>query len=715
MTAIRVTDAPNVDGKLDDPVWQAIEFTGGFLQREPDEGAPVSERTEVAVIYDSDNVYFGARCYDSEPDKIRGSEMRRDVSPSKDDYFDIVLDTYHDRRSAFFFTITPAGGRLDGTISEDGKIDNRDWDGIWTGKTSRDGNGWYVEVAIPLQTLRFREGDDVVWGAHFVRRILRKNEEAFWRLVPLYAGRLGQNRISEAGEIHGFDGLKMGGQFEFEPFVTGGLQDDIGTNNRTVRRGDLGADMKWNVTSTLTADFTYNTDFAQVEADQERVNLTRFDLFFPEKRSFFLEGAETFAFGSEGINPYSSEAGAIQLFYSRRIGIEERRRVPITGGARLTGKAGGNTILGLMSIRTESAPLGDDSGTVVPATDYSVIRVKQNIFSRSSVGMMFLNKQEAGGTYNRSFGFDSNFNASETFSFFLSGAGTFTSSTIDIPDGGKDNLAGYGGFNYQSDLWQYSGSFLNIEDSFNPEMGFVSRTGIQRTNGRLTYSPRPQRWEPVRKLNYTVRGYYQTDSGSRVLNRQVAGDFSINFQNTASFRATVEHEYEYLDFDWDVREGLLIPESGYSSTTGRMSFSTNRARDIGGSVNISGGDYFTGTRRGAGFTANIQTFNRMLSDLNYNYNWITLPDGQFHTNTLSARISYSFNPDLFVKAYLQWYDDARRNDGRDRFSGNIILRYIYMPGSDFYLVLNQESLVGPGGTETQNRTILAKLTYFLRR
>ncbi len=713
--AVRISEPPKVDGRLDDTVWQNALFQGNFTQREPVEGAPATEKTEIAVLYDDKNIYFGARCYDSEPDKIKGTEMRRDVSPGRDDYFDIVLDTYHDHRSGFFFTSNPAGNRLDGSISEDGKMDNRDWNGIWTSKTSKDDKGWYVEVAIPLQTLRFRDEEDLVWGAHFVRRIIRKNEEDFWRPVPLYAGRLGQNRISEAGEIYGLSGLKMGGRFELKPYAIGGLQNDDETDNSTEELGEVGLDLKWNVSSRLTADFTYNTDFAQVEADQERVNLTRFDLFFPEKRDFFLEGAETFAFGSEGINPYRARAGSIQLFHSRQIGIVDNELVPILGGVRLNGKVGSKTTVGLLSIRSEETGSEEYPGETIPQTDFNVFRVKQNILSRSSVGMMYLDKRESGGIYNRSFGFDSNINVTEKFSVFAAGAATYSPDEEGEPDMKNNNFAGNVGVKWLSDLWQYNISFLNIEEMFNPEIGFVRRTDIKRTDAGITYSPRPKRWESVRKLNFSARGYYQTDHKNVLLNRRLYGNFTLNFQNTSYFRFSLEHEYEYLDSDWEVRDGLLIPLDHYSSSKVSMSYGTSRAHAIGGSFSLNGGDYFTGHRYGGGIGSNIQAFGRIIANISYGYNQITLPDGAFHTNRLSARISYLFNPDLYVKAYLQWYDDALLNEGRDRYSGNIIMRYTYSPGSDFYVVINQENLIGPGPDVLQNRTLLAKLTYFLRK
>jgi len=566
MEAVKVTTAPKIDGKINDAVWEKADFQSNFLQREPNEGEPATEKTEVAVIYDDKNLYIAARCYDSEPEKIVATEMRRDEMVFSDDYFNITLDTYHDHRNAFYFTTNPLAMRRDGTSSNEGRINNSNWDGVWSCKTSIDDRGWYLEMAIPWQTLRFREGDDLTWGANFVRSIQRKNEDDYWRLVPLYAGRSGLLRMSEAGHITGFDGLKMGGNYEFKPFVTGGVQDDEQTGFDTKSLKDFGIDMKWNMTSTMTADLTYNTDFAQVEADQEQVNLTRFSLFFPEKREFFLEGAETFTFGQTSGGGWRPKAGNIQLFHSRTIGIEERQRVPLIGGARLNGKVGKYTV-GLLSLNSEETTIYvdsdetsalEDSAVFVPETNFSVFRVKRDLFSRSSIGIMYLNKQQKRGAYNRSFGFDSNFPVNENLTFYAAVAGTFAPEEEGESSPKKNNFAGNAGFSWQSDLWQYRASYLDIQSEFNPEMGFIRRTDIRRTEGKITFSPRPLRWESIRKFEFGLGGQYQTDHGGYLLNRRFEGEFNINFENTSRLNFEINREYEYIDYDWEIREGFLI-------------------------------------------------------------------------------------------------------------------------------------------------------------
>lgn len=715
MKAVYISVAPKLDGRLDDEVWRQAEFSGNFLQREPNEGEPASEKTEIAVIYDGKNLYFGVRCFDSEPDKIIATEMRRDELTYSDDYFSIILDTFRDRRNAFYFTTNPNGLRRDGTVTNEGKIDNSSWDGVWECKTSIDDKGWYIEIAIPWQTLRFKEGDNIIWGANFKRRIHRKNEDDYWRLVPLYAGRDAQYRMSEAGDLQGFNGLKMGGRYEVRPFITGGIQRDESTvyANKTLK--DAGLDLKLNLSSTITADITYNTDFAQVEADQEQVNLTRFSLFFPEKREFFREGAETFTFGRTRGMFYRPQAGDIQLFHSRTIGIESRRLVPIIGGARLNGRAGEYTF-GMLSMQAEETYIEDDEdgNYLLPTTNFSVFRLKRNLFARSSAGVMILNKQQKDGSYNRSFGFDSNFPVNENLLFYVVGAGTAGPDDEGV-DMKKDNIAANFGLEYESDLWDYNASFLDIQNNFNPEMGFIYRTDIRRTEGQISYSPRPERWKSIRQFEFQLKGQYQTDHQNYLLNKKIDNEFSIRFENTARFSLNISHEQEFLDEDWEVRDGFIIPLNLYNNSEYRLSYNTDRTKDLSGRFNLSAGKYFTGDKVSGGIDADFKALNRLKVNLDYSYDLIKLPEGEFHTNRLSTRISYSFSPDLYIKAYFQWYNDKLLLEGRDRLSGNIILRYIYTPGSDFYFVLNQESLIGEGNNVVENRTAMLKFDYFLRK
>ncbi len=717
MTAVQVTESPRIDGKLDDPIWDQAVFSGGFIQREPVEGEPATEDTEVAILYDDKNLYIAARCFDSEPGRIIATEMRRDEHLWNDDNFEVIIDTFNDKRNAFFFTTNPLAMRRDGKVSDEGRVENSDWDGVWLCKTSRDDRGWFAEMAIPWQTLRFKEGDNITWGINFVRKIQRKNEDDYWKLIPRYAGRSGRFRMSEAGRISGFSGLKMGGKYELKPFVRGGIQKDSENELKTERLGDTGIDLKMNLTGNITADFTYNTDFAQVEADQERVNLTRFSMFFPEKREFFLEGAETFRFGNTGSRmPWRMTSDKIQLFYSRRIGLESRQLVPVIGGARLNGKVGKYT-MGMMSISTENTTIEDDDEIeTVPQTNFSAFRIKRELFSRSSVGMMVLNKDETGGGYNRSVGLDSHFPLNENFTVFAAGAATYSPDEEGEPSFKSNNFAGNIGFTWISDLWEYSASFLDIEEQFNPEMGFVRRTDIKLTEAKFAYKPRPKRFEAVRQIEFANTFQYQTDHNNKVLNRKFEGEYDVSFENTMRYSIDVTLEEEFLDEEWEVREGYIVPVGTYNNTEYRSRLSSNRSYAVHGNISGRFGEYFTGTKKGFQAEINLKAFSRLIGELNYNYDIIKMPEGKFHTATVTSRLSYTFSPDMFVKAFLQWYDDKLLNDGKNLFSANVIFRYIYRPGSDLFLVYNQENLLGGTGNDIlQNRTIIAKLNYFFRR
>ncbi len=717
LNAVKTFTVPEIDGRLDEEAWNNVQFQNGFIQREPEEGAPASENTEIAVLYDENYLYIAAKCFDSEPDGIIGTEMRRDEETRNDDNFDIILDTFGDGRNAFYFTTNPLGARRDGTVSDEGRIDNSDWDGVWMCKTSINEEGWFVEVAIPWQTLRFKEGEKTSWKANFVRKIQRKNEDDYWKLIPRYAGRAGRFRMSEAGEITGFENLKMGGKFEIKPYVTGGLQKDNQTEFDMKKLSDTGVDVKANLTATMTADFTYNTDFAQVEADQEQVNLTRFSLYFPEKRGFFLEGAETFRFGETGRwSPWRPSPDNIQLFYSRKIGIENRQLVPVTGGTRLNGKAGKYTI-GVLSIFSEETTIldDDDEEETVPVTNYTVLRLKRDVLTRSSIGLMVTNKHRSGGWFNRSIGLDSNFPVNERFSVFAAAAGTYSTKEAGEENNRSNNFAGNVGFKYESDMWEYNAGYLDIEDQFNPEIGFIRRSDIRKTEGKIQIKPRPQSINAIRQFNIGIGGEYLSDHNNDLLNRKFEGEFDVIFENTARLSFDIEREMEFLDENWEVRDGFWIPVGNHIISEYRLRYGFNRSTPISGSISTNIGDYYTGDKKGGETQLDLRAWNRLIMNTTVNYSKISLPGGNFNTTTISNRISYTFSPDMFVKSFIQWYDDKTLNDGNSIVSANIIFRYIYRPGSDLYLVYNQENHIGSGNDILENRTLLVKLNYFFRQ
>src|SRR3990172_2743478 len=403
-----VSQAPNLDGILSKSEWKNAAIVHNFTQKEPNEGAPISEQTFILISYDKSNIYFGIRCFDKTPKSIIANEMRRDYDLSENDYIEILIDTFHDQRNAYYFATNSLGARLDGEIKTEGLHINWDWDGIWKSAAHRDRLGWTAEVAIPFQTLRFSNTENLTWGINFGRYIPRKREEAFWSPISRDDDfdDFGKFKVSKFGILYGLKNIRHDSKFQIKPYVIGGF-DYLRTNGDFNKVGNLGLDTKINVTSNIVSDITINTDFVQVEADAEQVNLSRFSLFFPEKRDFFIEGLDVFNIGEEGLSDPIT-----LLFHSRNIGLEYDyqdnifRETPIIGGIKATGKEG-NYEVGLINVYTNEKKLSD---RMVPETNFTALRIKRDIFDRSHIGFMGLNKEERGTKhYNRTFAMDGNF------------------------------------------------------------------------------------------------------------------------------------------------------------------------------------------------------------------------------------------------------------------------------------------------------------------
>ena len=716
--AVQLNDEIKIDGRLDEAAWQAVTFQGDFLQREPNEGEPATERTEIGVLFDQRNIYFGIKCFDSEPDKIIAREMRRDAVVDDDDYFEMVIDTYHDKRSGYYFITNAHGSKREAQLANEGRDYNPAWDGVWKCKAQVTDEGWFLEIAIPWKTLRFAENDSPVWGINFARMIRRKNEHVYWQSIPRHLGGAGLFRLSEAGTLQGMTDLKMGGNLELRPYFLGGLENDLRTNFSTDRLSDIGLDAKIALTANLALDLTANTDFAQVEADQEQVNLTRFSLYYPEKRDFFLEGAEVFSFGSSG--HWGGGSSDMNLFYSRRLGLADGHEARILGGARMVGKIGQYRI-GMMNIFTDDVSYkeNEDVTVKVNATNFSVLRLSRDVLRRGSLGMMLLNKEEINSPhYNRSLGIDGHLPLSNHFT--VSGYLAGTSGPDQVGNGERldmntQNLAGKLSLDYNSDLWQFSTAYQDIGARFNPEMGFNRRRDYRRNSASIEYSPRPKKSKLIRQFKYQLDGNYRSDHDRKMLDNEVEASFSIEFQNSARFNIDVNRNAEFIDYDWEVRKGFLIPSDTYIGYDVSMSAQSDRGRAIAGGINANFGDYYTGKSARAGISGTITRIQPVRIEIDYSHNYIDLPQGSFHTNTLGLRVYYFFSTELYLKAYTQWNDDKLNFDGRERVISNILLRWIYSPESNLYLVYNDGRLIGPNQTEIINRTFMVKATFFWRK
>jgi hypothetical protein len=706
-TRLPTGQAPKIDGRLTDPVWDLAAPAGGFIQREPHPGAPSSERTEFRILYDDRKIYFGVWAFDSEPAGIHASEMKRDSGLNKGDRVAIVVDTFNDRRNGFYFATNPLGAEKDAQYTDNARVRNNDWNAVWECRTSIDDQGWYVEIAVPLSQLRFKKSvGETTWGLNVARSIVRKNEETYWVPYPREQAANGFAYLSNAGLLRGLLDLRAPRRVEFVPFLAPQAGKDYVAKTSTTDVDRYGFDARVGLTDALMADLTYRTDFAQVEADQEVVNVSRFSLFFPEKRQFFTESAGLFNYGKPGVETGDFGPGLLPLFYSRRIGLYDGREVPILAGGRVTGRMGGYT-LGLMNIETDSTDLPSGTSTLhVPSANYSVVRVKRNVFAQSTVGGIFLNRQGGPGLdYNRTAGIDINLVLSKEARL----TGLFAKTST--PGVSRHDYAGAIDFAYQTDPYYYDLTYLDVGEQFNAEMGYIRRVDTQNTRVKGGWTPRP-RWRGVRQvtLGGLVDNYATHQGGTE--SRTSDAQFGVSFNDTSVLTFDAIRDFDQLTDPFPLGNGV-IPVGEYRWTTGQVAYTSSPRHRVTGSGLVQTGTYYNGDKTTVGGSLGLLPMETLLVEVAYNRNHIGLPaTPTYITNTVSTRVSYSFSPTLFVKGFVQY------NDARKLASLNLLLWSIYRPGSDFYVVYNQGWDTNlPGGTPTRvrNRSLSVKLTYWLSR
>ncbi len=710
--AVRVDEGPVLDGVLDDAVWQQASVIDEFVQQEPEEGAPATERTEVLILYDAKHLYIGVRAYDSEPNGIVSTEMRRDSNRILDeDSFQIILDTFNDSRSGYMFATSPYGAKLEQQISDEGQSGrgsfggtsstvNRDWDGVWEVAVGTMPNGWTAEIAIPMVTLRFPDSPRQSWGINFMRNIRRKNEQVFWAPIPRAYG---LTRISLAGSLTDLEDLNRGLDLRVKPFLVGGGKRTLTEGNTTER--DIGLDVKYGITAGLNLDLTLNTDFAQAEVDDERVNLTRFPLFFPEKREFFLENAGQFNVGSTAaIRPIAD------LFFSRRIGLSDTgAHVPIIGGARLTGKVGRNNIA-IMDVQT-GAKLGQ------PGENFFVARYGRDILARSRIGAIFINKQTnlfdqapaSLDSFNRTLGADMTLSLHPAFT--VSGFLAQTSS----PGITDDQRGGYLNATWRDSSWRIYGEMSDLENNFNPEVGFVPRRGIQTKKAHFEYNPRPDRFG-IRVLEPMVNAVFTEDQAGRLLTRQIHNMLGIRFQNGARVILWYNDWFERLDQPFTVvrrppEEGgdVVVDAGEYRFGDWRFSFNSNQARRVYGGVSYGPQGFYDGTRTDISLTLGTRLTEQLSAEARHLRNDVDLRGGAFVTSVTSFRIDYAMSPTVSLRTLTQY------NSLTAQWSTAVRFRYTYMPGSDLYIVYDEVRRDTTGLVEIQDRQLILKLTYLLSR
>ncbi|MCH8266355.1 MAG: carbohydrate binding family 9 domain-containing protein [Acidobacteria bacterium] len=680
-TAHRVTETLSIDGALDERVWQEAEPLTDFVQAEPLEGQLASEKTEVRLLYDDNAIYVGVFLHDSDPSQIIITDTRRDANLDEMDSFQVIFDTFHDLQNGFVFGTNAAGIEYDAQVRSQGGFDSS-WDGSWDVRTQSVENGWTAEFRIPLRTLRYGPPPQV-WGLNFMRNIQRRREKSYWApLARIY--NLG--RLSSAGELRDLD-FKAPRNFKVSPYVTASANRNFTPNSKTIRRGDWGIDAKFGVTGSLNLDATYNTDFAQVEVDTEQINLTRFNLRFPEKRPFFLENSGLFRVG---------KSPDLDLFFSRRIGIsEDGSLVPVKGGVRLSGKAKGLNV-GMLNIQTEEV----DS---TPANNFTAVRVSRDLPSRSGLGVIFVNRTATGSmagsnNWNRTFGFDGRFGIGERAT--LSG---FAARTATPGIAGRQ-------YAYNIDSAYDDGKHRTFfeygvtGENFNPEVGFVRKSGGYRRMRVGFYET--MRQPRVREMHFREllphASYTRFDylDGGGIQNASLHVDNHFDWENGYFLSPALNITWEGLDQPFEVYPGVIVPPGVYRSPRFTLRVNTDRRKWLFGRIQWDIGGFLSGDQNTLLQEVILRKGGKFTVDTTWKRSDITLPQGAFVTNLGNMRVTYNFTPSVFAQSLIQY------NDRTQRWSTNLRFHWLGTAGTGFFVVYNDtESLNGLGPV---NRAFIIK-------
>jgi len=713
-------EGPVIDGRVNDAIWQTVPPYATFTQQDPSEGAPASERTEVRVVVGKGNVYVSIVAFDSDPSKIIVSQSRRDASLSETDSIVMVFDTFNDNQNAFVFGTNPLGIEYDGQVAREGQSSgvsvgggggggtqrggisafNPNWDGDWTVKSQVTERGWEAEMAIPLKTLRYQTGDNQTWGFNVLRNIRHKNEQVY--LAPIPRG-FDIYRVSMAAKMTGLT-LPPRRDIKLIPYALGSINKDFTRAGDNVdRNGDVGVDFKWGIRPNLTLDATYNTDFAQVEADEEQVNLTRFDLFFPEKRPFFLENASTFQFG----NPQQ-----IDLFFSRRVGLSAGALpIDIRGGGRLSGKLGGWNV-GVLNIQADEVE--NATGEIIgAANNFSVLRVQREV-GRSSYGAIFVNRQGTGShaadrDWNRAFGVDANIQLgpNQRVSAFVAR----TESPADRPTGPKGgDYAARGFYNFTNNLWQISGGYSQVGENFNPEVGFLPRRGYRRPEFRVFFQPQPKKIEWIRRIapHLTYTSYYGFDDKLQSESWHIHA-FEIQPKQGGRFGwfANYNKDNPTTPFTVYNRDGrrVMIPAGEYDWWQNTLEYLHNPSSRVTANVRYFFGNYYDGDFQSLEISSDYRITPKMTTSVGWTRQDVDLPAGSFVNHLVPIKANYSFTTLTNLSALLQY------NGQTGQFSSNVRFAWLNRSGTGLFVVFNdRRDLLSSTALETLGRSFVVKYT-----
>ncbi len=698
--ATRTTGEILIDGFVDEAAWEAADARNDFFQSEPRTGYPATERTEWRLLFDDTNIYVSVVCEQAGP--IIVSELARDFSPGDGDLVALMFDTFDDDRNGFVFQTNPGGAKRDQQVT--GVIRNANWDGVYDVHSRITETGWTAEFAIPLKTLRFKGTvGPQRWGFNLLRITRHKNEWAIWSPGPRPFGIFD---AFIAGSLDGLEGFRQGRNLRIKPWTGASFRPDVAEDSVLKKNDpDVGVDLKYGVTSQLTLDLTVNTDFAQVEADEQQVNLTRFSLFFPEKREFFLENAGLFDIGNTGGGGGGGGGGGprpggggggrpVIPFFSRRIGLSpEGTPLPIVGGARLTGRIARGLDIGILNMQVGSQ--GD-----VPADNYSVVRLKKELLANSDIGTFMFNRDSATpNDWNRSGGADANFR-------FLGRRLSFNGFAMKTYTPGDDtnNMAASVGGSYQDPFYTFRSSFVTIEDDFDNDFGFTPRSSIRKTRTFAGVKPRPRSGR-IREFFPQMEINYITDQNNRLLTRTYRFTINASTNDGDFFHFNRHLTFERLDAPSSIGGDVELPAGDYNFNHWNMGFSLSRGRPFYINGGLRTGDFWTGTRReirtGGGWRQGFY-FN---TNVSWTRNKVELPEGAFTTDLIRLRLNFAFSPKMFLNGLIQY------NTATESVSSNIRFRFLHHPLSDIFIVYNESR--GTGINDALNRTISLKFTHLM--
>jgi hypothetical protein len=685
-----VAQPPQIDGRLDDAAWREAPVLTDFRQKEPLEGSPGSETTRVRIVYDTTHLYVGAELEDDEPQLIRAAELRRDNALDSDDSFAVLVDTYHDHRNGFLFRTNARGTRFDAVVRNESPAVDATWDEDWRAVAALDGDGWTVEIAIPFKVLRFTGDAEQAWGLNFERVIKRKNELVSW---AGWSRNFAFTHVSQAGHLTGLRDIRQAERLRMRPYLLAGVEkhDAASPPSKSNPLGEVGLDdLKFALTSNMTVDLSVNPDFAQAEVDDQRVNLTRFNLSFPERRQFFIEGADSLKMGV-GLLPFVSRP--LEIVYTRSIGLSpEGTPIPILAGGRLTGKVGGFDV-GVLDVQTD-----DWGGT--PGENFAVARVRKELLGRSYVGAIATNRQGP-GNFNRVGGLD----ARLVLWRHLTVAALTAAASDESVDGAR--WATQAGAEWQSDLVEAGVNYLDIDNDFRAGIGFVRRDD-RMMGGRLSIKPRPG-GRLVRQFDITPSAVYFYEHDGTLLSSESNVAFGILFQSGDKLAGKVENQVERLPEEFEIHPGVLLPAERYSWNLAEISFDTFNGRRVSGRAEANVGQFYSGRHGSYEFALTYRPGKNFALESSYEFNDVDLAEGSFHTHLLGVNSNVSFTPTLLASANVQY------NSAGSLGVVKLRLNYIFRRIDNFYLVYHETRFTSGAFAGRSNRSLVAKVTYSVHR